>query len=725
MKFLKVNGYKFSTFLVLVSGVVTFNIKIVNLLTDGSNFHLTKHPIITFFGFLLLYVSFQLYLHKRLALIISVIVVLTLLLFAITKGHIFGGLVYLITLILLLLTKNQFYVKSNNLNLKRALFMSGFVVLLAFIYGVVGLYLIDKKMFNHDFTFLESIKYSFIQLMSFDNGLLHPVTHQAKVFLRTLDVISIGALTITLINLFRPVKFELFINTKDIKRATKILEKYSTSTEDYFLIWPQDKHYFFTKTLSAFLAYKVQSGVALVLTGPIGTKDDFGLLMKDFKFMCNSNGWLVSIINANSETKQLVEQIDINSIFVGNEAIIDIEVFCKSTVSDKHFRYVTNKAKSENLSTEFWQPPHSKASLQQLKQVSKMWLSLPSRREYSFFMSPFSESYINKCKIIVLKQNNKLIAYANLIPSYTKSSASIDHMRHLPNIPSIGMHFLLKSLIEQLAKLNYKWFNLGLSPLAGLTEVADPTIKERILLVVKIIGSKYYSFGGLEQFKNKFRPKWQPQYILYEGNITNAIKITKALSGASLVSKQKTYKRNLHITLGLVASLGYVGFMLTYPLGLSVYGFASNLEQRGSAYSWLFITVDVVAGLIITYLALRGIRQSKSSKLEIKYSLFALGGLCNILSTLAPIRGSAHNLHLIFSAISILGFFSAILLDNLQIKNKNKKLILITLTTTMFCIGGASVNTSPYVGGLLQRVQLFYIAIYIFVFSKKITRYLK
>lgn len=725
MKFLKTNGYKFSTFLVLVSGVVTFNIKIVNLLTDGSNFHLTKHPIITFFGFLLLYVSFQLYLHKRLALIISVIVVLTLLLFAITKGHIFGGLVYLITLILLLLTKNQFYVKSNNLNLKRALFMSGFVVLLAFIYGVVGLYLIDKKMFNHDFTFLESIKYSFIQLMSFDNGLLHPVTHQAKVFLRTLDVISIGALTITLINLFRPVKFELFINTKDIKRATKILEKYSTSTEDYFLIWPQDKHYFFTKTLSAFLAYKVQSGVALVLGGPIGNTVVFNKLLNNFKQMCNENGWLVAIIHSDEDIKKLANKIDLSSIFIGNEALVEIESFCSQTIKDKHFRYVENKALAENLSVEFWQHPHSKANLQQLKRISYKWLELPSRREYGFMMSPYSDIYLKKCDVMVLKQDKKIIAYTNLLPSYLKDSATIDHMRHIQNIPNISMHFLLKSLIVHLKQSNYKWFNLGLSPLAGLKEIEDPILSERLLGVIKVLGSKYYSFEGVEQFKNKFKPIWQPKYILYEGSVTNLIRVTRALSIASAIPKSKSIKKMIYFGLGILASISYLSFMLTYPLGLDVAGFASNLEQRGAAYSWLFIIADVVAGIIICTLAYIGIKQSRKNKSELKYGLLAIGGLGNIFATLAPIRGSAHILHLLFSAISILGFFGAIFLDILGIKNKQKRILLMVLALAMFGVGGIALVTPVFVGGIIQRVQLLFISIYIVVFTNKITKNIK
>ncbi len=725
MKYLKANGYKFSALLVMLSGVVALSPKIIENLLSGNRVHFISHPVGAFLGFLLLYISFQLFRRKRLAWLISVVALGSLLLLALFNGHLRSGALYLVSLCSLALAQSKYFVKSNNLNLKRALYMSGFVVLLAFIYGVIGLYLTDKKMFNHDFSLLESIKYAFIQLMSFDNGLLHPATHQASLYLRTLDLIGLGALIIVIINLFEPVKFELLINNDDIKKAKDILESYSTSTEDFFLIWPQDKHYYFNQSRSSFLAYKVQNGVALVLGGPIGNPLTFKKLLINFMQMCNENGWLVSIIHADKEVLKFAQDNGIKSIFIGNEAMVDIGLFCSQTVKDKHFRYVENKAFAEKLSVEYWQHPHSKENLQQLRQVSNKWLNLPSRREYGFVMSPYSNTYLNKCDVMVLKQNKKIIAYTNLLPNYLADSASIDHMRHIQNIPSISMHFLLKSLIVHLEQLNYKWFNLGLSPLAGLEEINDPILNERMLSVIKTLGAKYYSFEGVEQFKNKFRPIWQPKYILYEGNVTNLFKITRALSKASSIPKPKSIKKMIYYGLGLFASISYLSFMFTYPLGLDVVGFASNLEQRGAAYSWLFIIADIIAGIIICALAYIGIKQSRKNRTELKYSLFGLGGLGNIFATLAPIRGSAHNLHIFFSAMSILSFFGAIILDIIMIKNKHKRILLIVLTLAMFSVGGVAMVTPVFIGAIIQRVQLFFISIYIVVFTNKITKSIK
>lgn len=722
MDLINKNSYKICAFLVLISGIFAMSPKNLSRLLVGVNINFIAHPVSTFLGFTLLYISFQLFRRKRLAYLISFSAMSILFFIAVLRGHFWQSSVYLIVLTVLTLTKSHFKVKSNNLNLKRAMSMSGVVLLLAFSYGIVSLYLIDKKMFNHDFTLLESVKYSVIQLMSFDSGLLHPATHQAELFLRSLDVIGLSTLFIVIVNLFKPIKFELFVSSKDYLLANELVAQYSTSTEDYFLLWPQDKHYYFNRSKSSFLAYRVQNGVALVLGGPIGKSTTFKRLLENFKLMCNSNGWIVSIIHSDDTTMKLAERMGMNSVFIGNEAIVDIKSFCEITLKDKHFRYVDNKAKAENLSIDFWQPPHSKNDLQRLKKVSDSWLKTPSRREYGFIMGPFSTAYLNKCRIMILKQNGKIIAYTNVIPNYVSDSASIDHMRHLPGIPNISMHFLLKSLIGQLADLDFKWFNLGLSPLAGLKDIKDPDLSERVLSIIKILGARYYSFKGVEQFKNKFRPIWQPKYILYEGRSPGLFKITRALSKASAISKPKSSRKIILYVLGIIASVSFVNFTLSYPLGLSSIGYVSRLEQRGTAYNWLFIIADIIAGTIICYLAYLGVKHSKKPILKLKYSLFALGGVGNIIAVLAPIRSSADYLHSIFSAISILGFFGAIFMDALSLKNKNQRNLVLILVVGLFCVGGLSAVSSITASGFIQRLQLFFITFYIVVFAHKIIK---
>ncbi len=47
----------------------------------------------------------------------------------------------------------------------------------------------------------------------------------------------------------------------------------------------------------------------------------------------------------------------------------------------------------------------------------------------------------------------------------------------------------------------------------------------------------YYSFKGVEQFKNKFKPNWETRYITYSGSPANLL---RAVKDAEYVSSYKT-----------------------------------------------------------------------------------------------------------------------------------------------------------------------------------------
>ena len=318
-----------------------------------------------------------------------------------------------------------------------------------------------------------------------------------------------------------------------------------------------------------------------------------------------------------------------------------------------------------------------------------------------------------------MQDANGIVAYTNMIPSYIPDQRSIDHIRHIPGMPSIGMHYLLKSVIQDLGQKGVATFNLGLSPLSGIEGLEDPTILERLLASLKSFGSRYYSFAGLEQFKNKFKPDWQPRYILYQGSPTTLLRVSAALNKATALPGNRSKFRIFVIMLSIIAGIGYVSFLLVYPLGLAGGGLASELGAKGAPYNWLFNGLDIVVGGIIVYLAYLGVRRSEASRTRICYGLFALGGLGNILAALVPLGSTvgvyyAHwdsrFLHGFFSAVSIFGFFAALALCAIQPGKWRWPLRCLLTVLALLTIASAAAIDQSY-AGTLQKLQLATIAI--------------
>ena len=92
-------------------------------------------------------------------------------------------------------------------------------------------------------------------------------------------------------------------------------------------------------------------------------------------------------------------------------------------------------------------------------------------------------------------------------------------MRHSFAAPSGIIDFLFIHLMLWGAQNGFKWFNLGMAPLAGLENRALAPVWLRIGAFVFGYGEHFYNFQGLRKFKDKFDPVWEPKFLVSPGGL--------------------------------------------------------------------------------------------------------------------------------------------------------------------------------------------------------------
>lgn len=86
-------------------------------------------------------------------------------------------------------------------------------------------------------------------------------------------------------------------------------------------------------------------------------------------------------------------------------------------------------------------------------------------------------------------------------------------MRFAPDAPKGSMDFLFVRIMEYLRDAGYSEFNLGMAPLAGMSQREVAPVWDRLGSVVFEHGERFYNFKGLKAFKSKFQPRWEPRYL--------------------------------------------------------------------------------------------------------------------------------------------------------------------------------------------------------------------
>ena len=699
----------------------------------------TSHVISLLVGIFLLYIANQVARRKRSALALAVI---GLLLLVITELLYFRNplqtALYTAAATSLLKDRRQFVVRSDLTSLRRGLITAAGILVVIFSFSAAVFTVFDQRDFGRKLTTNESIAFTSRAVVGAPLP-THVHLHRNDRFLiAMLRTSGLLCLTVALLSLFQPLRLRRPAPHTHTAAAKQLLEKYGSSSEEFFKLWPPDKHYYFYR--ESFLAYKVTGGTAFILSGPVGNKEDCLHLRHEFQVFAHENGWSIALVYASSQERRHWPALQ--KLYIGSEAVVHTDVFTQATIRNKHFRYIKNKAVKEGLLTEVWQPPLTSAQLETLERISQQWLQQEGRREYTFAMGYFDADYLRDCRVVILKKDDQTIAYTNLIPSFSAQTASIDHMRSIPDISSVAMHYLLMETIHYSALQGAATFNLGLAPLSKLDEHAQ-SMNEHLLLVLKRLGQHYYSFGGLEQFKGKFAPEWRPTYLLYDGGASRLLTMSANLSSAlAYRPKQKTRHHSRWImALAAIAALAYASFPLAYFLNrpLFLQQLASSLGEAGQPYAWVFNSLDIassiIAASIFGYLRHKHQRSSRVLRWALAAAIVASTGA--FLAAVVPLPNSfvangqwslhllAQPLVLIHGASSFLnsiGFVVSVVLWGIWRFRHNAKLqwTHIIVATALFCVtvGFAIGQIYPASGGLIQRLFIVDYGVWLFLLAK-------
>lgn len=681
-------------------------------------------------GFILIYLSGQLLKNKRRAYQIALagngLLIAVELLFLRDATQMF---IYMLSFAILYLNRRQYVVKSNNRDVMQAFKLVAVIVAASLIFTIVVVSLIDQRYFGAHFTTIQTITYTIRWLLGVPDPNL-PVSDPDKILIFFLRIAFISSLLLIVISLFRPVNFVFATSKDDIERAREILQKYARSSEDFFKLWPEDKHYCFNG--DSFVAYKVRNGTALVLDGPTGNPRHFKKLMVEFMQFCRVNGWQVAFVYADEATERSVIDFDMAPIFIGQEAVVDVAAFTEHEYRSKHFRYIKNKAERDGLSFAFWEAPLRKEQVAALKHVSDEWIAC-GKREYGFFMGYFDPVYIASSDCAVLLRGEKVIGYCNVIPTFVKGAASIDHMRSERGVSSVAMHYLLYHLLFVLKDRAYSSLNLGLVPLAGLEE-HNKVYGKKVLSIVRNFGAFYYSSAGLEQFKNKFRPTWFPKYMFVRKDLLGLAKVGVALTNAAS-TKTADRARKIVMSFAVLASVFYA----SWPLAIFVNpkhaftGMVSVLGMATQPWSIVFNLLDVLSALIIVGLAYYLIHLGLKGWWRRAMWCMVLSSAGKILAACTPLdQGFSFPttmvdlmdieltlvVHTIASFLDVVGFISALVMWLVWAdKEKTRWQIVVgwalLLTSTLGMVAGIALD---HVAPVMQRASIILFAVWLVVF---------
>jgi len=424
------------------------------------------------------------------------------------------AIVALIVILVLLLTRKEYYIKNNPRLRLIGLQTSLLSVAAVIIYGVIGFYFLDKTHFNIDFSWIQSIRYTFQNYFLVGSDNLVAVDAFGENFLDSIKVsgfLSLGFLIYTLIN---PYIQKNNVSEEDQILANDLLQQYGNSSLDYFKVY-SDKLIYFSQNKKAFVSYRVSGNFAVVLQNPVAENEhEMKTCIVEFDTYCYESGLKSIYYRIPEESLPVYNSLGKKNLFLGQEGVVDLATFSLEGGSKKSLRNGLRKISEKGLEPTVYTAPIKDGLLQKLKSVSDEWLMDMERSEIIFSQGMFVWEELKQQTIITVQNSEeKIIAFLNIIPDYVKGEGTYDLIRKTKDAPNGIMDFILIELFNYLKSQNYEAVNLGLAPMSGID---DPqTFKEKSMKYAYEKIKSFSHYKGLRDFKEKFSPRWKNEYLIY------------------------------------------------------------------------------------------------------------------------------------------------------------------------------------------------------------------
>jgi lysyl-tRNA synthetase class 2 len=362
-----------------------------------------------------------------------------------------------------------------------------------------------------------SIAHETADLLQWQAGPIHFHHHFAWIPL-AVHVIELGTLIAIAYVIFRPLAAPRLLPSPAARAAAdQLVRDHGTDTLSFFKL-RADKHYFFTEDRRAFVGYRIENGVLLLSGDPVGPGDSFPGLLAEVRAFADTRGLKLGAVGASERLCPLYEQLGLRTIYLGDEAIIELERFSLQGRAIRKIRQSVSRLTKAGYRAELRELSSlDAATLEQVEHVLEAGRQGAPERGFSMAMDSIHAPGGHQTLVVLGRdQQGAIRGVLHFVPCYGRSTVSLSFMRRDPGTPNGLTEFLVVKAVELLRERGLTEMSLNFAAFAKWMHSPEKR-SERLLGKVVTLGNRFFQIESLYRFNAKFFPRWEPRYLVYDG----------------------------------------------------------------------------------------------------------------------------------------------------------------------------------------------------------------
>jgi lysyl-tRNA synthetase class 2 len=334
-------------------------------------------------------------------------------------------------------------------------------------------------------------------------------------------LVALGTLTAvtTLYLALRPERPVAELTADDESRLRELLARHGERDSLGYFSLRRDKSVLFSPSGKAAVAYRVVSGVMLASGDPIGDREAWPAAINAFMAEARRHAWVPAVIGCGETGGEVWTRVAaMSALEIGDEAIVEVADFTLEGRAMRNVRQMVNRTLRAGYVCRVRRACDlPEEERERVKQAAGLWRGTQTERGYSMALGRFGDPADADCLVATAHKDGELAAVLHFVP-WGPRGVSLDLMRRDRHAdPGLNELLIVQTLraapslgITQVS-LNFAMFRSALA--RGDRLGAGPVL--RAWRSVLMFLSHWFQIESLYRFNAKFRPIWEPRYVVY------------------------------------------------------------------------------------------------------------------------------------------------------------------------------------------------------------------
>jgi lysyl-tRNA synthetase, class II len=421
-------------------------------------------------------------------------------------------------LVALIIYRHEFYALGDPRTRWRALAVFG---LLATVDTVLGLVIVSIR--PRELVGSPGLVDRLLHVLSGLFGLEGPLTYRSPRIdeLVQLSLLALGVLTAltTAYLVLRAPEPPCHLSAEDEERVRDLLDREGRRDSLGYFALRRDKNVIWSPSGKACIAYRVVSGVMLASGDPLGDYEAWPGAIRRFLEEADRHAWVPAVMGCSEQGGEIwCREGRLDALEIGDEAVVDVSEFTLTGRAMRNVRQMVNRIERQGYSCEVKRlRDMSDEEVRLAAEQAAAWRGTETERGFSMALGRIGDAKDDECVLVMAKREGVLRAFLHFVP-WGSDGLSLDLMRRDrtadPGLNELLIVAALKaapSLGVARVSLNFAVFRSALE--RGERLGAGPVLRAwRALLV---FASRWFQIESLYRFNAKFRPVWEPRYLVY------------------------------------------------------------------------------------------------------------------------------------------------------------------------------------------------------------------